>query len=139
MNFRRSLNSANRRSFLSLGAAAFSAWGYPQGDITIRAIAFDAFVIFDPRPVFSLVERLFPEKGRDLVNTWRTRQFEYTWLRSVSNQYVDFWHVTEDALTFAAKSLAVDLSAESRRKIMNAYLELRSWPEVPQGLRLLKE
>jgi 2-haloacid dehalogenase len=35
------------------------------------AIAFDAFPIFDPRPVAALCEALFPGRGGDLVNLWR--------------------------------------------------------------------
>ena len=64
----------------------------------IKAIAFDAFVIFDPRPLVGLAEQLFPGKGEDLGDQWRTRQFEYTWLRVTSKRYVDFWQVTEEAL-----------------------------------------
>ena len=46
---------------------------------------------------------MFPGKGAELSNAWRTRQFEYTWLRTMSGRYADFWHVTEEALIFAAK------------------------------------
>jgi 2-haloacid dehalogenase len=74
-----------------------------------------------------------------LVSLWRTRQFEYTWLRSLTGHYVDFWQVTEDALNFAAKSLAIDLTVETRRQIMNGYLDLHCWPEVPRGLRTVKD
>ena len=38
----------------------------------------------------------FPSKGAELSNAWRTRQFEYTWLRTISRSYADFWKVTED-------------------------------------------
>ena len=36
-----------------------------------KLIAFDAFAIFDPRPVFGLAETLFPGRGADLSNAWR--------------------------------------------------------------------
>jgi hypothetical protein len=52
----------------------------------LKAIAFDAFPIFDPRPVSRLAETLFPGEGADLSNAWRTRQFEYQWLRALSCQ-----------------------------------------------------
>ena len=91
----------------------------------IRALAFDAFPIFDPRSVFHLVECLFTDKGRELNNLWRTRQFEYQWLRSLSGAYQDFWTVTQDALIFAANSLNVDLTDGKRVEIMNAYLNLK--------------
>lgn len=104
-----------------------------------KAVAFDAFPIFDPRPVFVLAEKLFPGKGPDLSNTWRTRQFEYTWLRTVSHRYADFWKVTEDALVFSARTLQLDLTSEKREKLMNAYLELEAYPDVLPALRLLRD
>jgi 2-haloacid dehalogenase len=51
--------------------------------------------ILDPRPVFALAEQLFPGTGAELRTAWRTRQFEYQWLRAVAGQYVDFWQGTE--------------------------------------------
>src|SRR5262249_1298437 len=111
-----------------------------QGAATlVRAIAFDAFPILDPRPVFALAEELFPGKGADLAAAWRTRQFEYAWLRTLSRRYADFWQVTEDPLIFAANLLKLDLSTNSRARLMNSYLEIRCWPDVPAALRSLKD
>jgi len=105
----------------------------------IKAIAFDAFPIFDPRPVFALAETLFPGKGAALSDEWRTRQFEYTWLRVVSRHYVDFWQVTQDSLTFAANKLTLELGPDKRQNLMNAYLELKTWPDVSPALDTLKK
>ena len=105
----------------------------------IRAVAFDAFPILDPRPVFALVEELYPEKGVELSNLWRDRQFEYAWLRTLSRRYSDFSQVTDDALVFAAKALRVELTPEKHARLMGAYLELRCWPDVPDALRSLKK
>ena len=55
--------------------------------------------------VFALAQQLFPGKGVDLSNAWRTRQFEYQWLRALAEHYADFWRATEDALVFAATLL----------------------------------
>jgi 2-haloacid dehalogenase len=104
----------------------------------VEAIAFDAFPIFDPRPVLALTEELFPGKGAELSQAWRTRQFEYTWLRTVAGRYADFWQVTEDALTFAAETLRLDLSPDKRSRLMRSYLELKTWPDVPDALKALK-
>jgi len=103
-----------------------------------KAVAFDAFPIFDPRPVFTLCETLFPGKGLELSNAWRTRQFEYAWLRVMSERYADFWQITEDSLRFAAKLSKVDLTTEKREQLMNSYLELKPWPDVPPALKKLK-
>ena len=104
----------------------------------IQAIAFDAFPILDPRPVFALVNELYPRKGVELGNLWRTKQFEYTWLRTLAGRYSDFCQVTNDALVFATKSLKVDLTPDNHDRLMGAYLQLRCWPDVPAALRSLK-
>ena len=65
----------DRREFLSLaaGGVAASIWPLRLSAATLslrpfKVIAFDAFPIFDPRPVFQLAEALFPGKGTDLSN-----------------------------------------------------------------------
>src|SRR5262245_50450145 len=75
-----------------------------------KAVAFDYFVLFNPDSVVPAVERVSPGKGRELTNLWRTRQFEYSWLRSITDRYADFLAVTEDALVYAANSLHVELT-----------------------------
>jgi len=135
----------NRREFLSL-TASVTAGLLVSNPIaraatrpTIKAIAFDGFTTFDPRPVFALAEELFPGKGADLSNAWRIRQFDYAWLRTLSQQYVDFWQITEDALVFAAKMLKLELSPEKCRQLMHAYLEIHAWPDALPALRSLKD
>src|SRR5882724_7260573 len=111
--------SLNRREFLKLAAAgvvtgltASRPLAHATTGSKIKAIAFDAFPIFDPRPVFALAEQLFPGKGAELSNAWRTRQFEYQWLRVLSGHYADFWQTTEDALVFSGEMLKLDLTAD---------------------------
>jgi 2-haloacid dehalogenase len=104
----------------------------------IKAIAFDAFPILDPRPVFALVNELYPGKGTELTSLWRIRQFEYGWLRTMSGRYADFWQATGDALSFAATALKLELPPGNRARLMDAYRKLGCWPDVPAALRSLK-
>ena len=137
--------SLDRREFFNLAAAGIAA-GLLASTSQVRAavmpkikgIAFDAFPIFDPRPVFALAEQLFPGKGAELSNAWRTRQFEYQWLRALSNHYADFWQATEDALVFSCKMLKLDLTQGKRKQLMDAYLELKAWPDAVPALKALK-
>jgi 2-haloacid dehalogenase len=105
---------------------------------TIKAVAFDAFSIFDPRPVFALAEQLYPGRGAELGNAWRTRQFEYQWLRALSGRFADFWQATDDALVFSANLIKLDLTPEIHARLMDAYLNLGVWPDVPPALQALK-
>src|SRR4051794_30722295 len=77
-----------------------------------KAVALDAFTTLDPRPVALRAEEVFPGKGAPLADLWRARQFEYTWLRTVSRTYADFRQITEESLVYAAGALALDLSSE---------------------------
>jgi 2-haloacid dehalogenase len=135
----------NRRTFTALTAAGtatallLSDQARAAGRTTFKAIAFDGFPVIDPRPVFARVEEMFPGKGAELSASWRTRQFEYTWLRTLGGRYADFWHVTEEALIFAARSLKIELSPEQRDRLMQTYLELKAWPDVPSALRQLRD
>ncbi len=105
----------------------------------IKAVAFDAFVIFDGRPLSALIESLFPGKGAELGNAWRARQFEYQWLRALSGRYADFARTTEDGLVFAARQLRLELPPEKRQHLLNAYLELKAWPDVSPALTALRQ
>lgn len=132
----------SRRDFVTLAAggavAAVAGRSAEAAKPAIKAVAFDGFPIIDPRPVFAKVEELFPGKGRELSNAWRTRQFEYTWLRTLGGRYVDFWQVTEQSLAFAARTLAIDMPADKRDQLMQTYLALKAWPDVAPALQQLK-
>jgi 2-haloacid dehalogenase len=104
-----------------------------------KAIAFDYFVLFNPDSVVSEVERVFPGRGREFTNLWRTRQFEYTWLRSITNHYVDFFAITDDALVYTAAAMKLELAPDNKRRLMEAYLRLTPWPDTADALRRLKE
>ncbi|MEP6839260.1 MAG: haloacid dehalogenase type II [Bradyrhizobium sp.] len=139
--------SAHRRDFLHLvaGSVAAAAIVAPAvkaqapGPGKVRAIAFDGFPIIDPRPVFAKSEEMFPGKGAELSNAWRTRQFEYTWLRTMSGSYVDFWQVTEQALVFAAKLTKIELPGAQRDELMASYLGLKAWPDAAAALKKLRD
>jgi 2-haloacid dehalogenase len=104
----------------------------------VKGMAFDAFAVFDPRPVATLTEKLYPGSGVALTNLWRTRQFEYTWLRTISGRYSDFMRVTEEALVFATRTLKLDLPSDIRDELLQAYLGLEAWPDAAPVLQKLK-
>jgi 2-haloacid dehalogenase len=134
----------SRRQFIASGVSAVAAAPLFARSLNLprlkqfKAVAFDAFPIFDPRPVFKAASNLFPAKGSDLANQWRTSQFEYSWLRTAAGQYKDFWQITKDALLFAAKKTGVTLSPDVMDQLMNQYLQLNTWTDVKPSLDQLK-
>jgi len=105
----------------------------------IKAVAFDAFAIFNPLPVFALTEKIFPGKGKEIAESWRIKQFEYTWLRQSADQYRNFMDITIDALVFATRKALVTLSDTDKTMLVNAYLSLELWPDVLPTLEFLKK
>lgn len=136
--------AVDRRGFLHMAAGAVASGALSNTPVVaegrrFRALAFDGFPVFDPRPVFALAESLFPGHGAELGAAWRTRQFEYQWLRTLSGQYADFLRTTDEALAFAARSLQLELTAGKRERLVHAYLELRAWPDARGVLRSLAD
>jgi len=104
----------------------------------IKALAFDAFgTLFDVHSVVSAVNEKFPGQGAAVSAGWRTRQLEYTWLRSLMGRYEDFWHVTESALVATCSALKLPLDTATRGQLMEIYLHLDPFPEVKQALKAL--
>ena len=103
----------------------------------VRGYVFDAYgTLFD---VHSVVEigREITGDPMTLSATWRQKQLEYTWLRSLMGRYEDFWIVTEAALRYAIQRLGLSASEVQIRRLMDAYLSLACFPEVPAALTRL--
>ena len=105
----------------------------------LRALVFDAYgTLFDVYSVTALCDELFPGSGPALAALWRTKQLQYSLLRSMMNRYKDFWQLTQDGLVYAAESLKLDLTPGKRARLMDAYLILSAFPDVEPSLRRLK-
>jgi 2-haloacid dehalogenase len=111
----------------------------PMSLITgIRACVFDAYgTIFDIASAAARCASLPPGQGAALTATWRERQLQYTWLRTLQGRYVDFWQVTGDALDYALDAHAL-AGAGLRDELMDCYRTLAAFPEVPDVLRRLR-
>jgi 2-haloacid dehalogenase len=104
----------------------------------IKACVFDAYgTLFD---VHSAVEKHRYRLGdmADQVSMlWRTKQLEYTWLRSLMGHHADFWQVTQDALDYAFDMHSIN-DPDLHKALLEAYLKLDCYPEVPEALSTLK-
>ena len=102
-----------------------------------KGFIFDAYgTLFD---VHSVIEagREITQDPQTLSLAWRQKQLEYTWLRALMGRYEDFWRVTEAALRFAVRRLALTASEAQLGRLMEAYLSLASFPEVKTALERL--
>jgi 2-haloacid dehalogenase len=105
--------------------------------VAAQAFVFDAYgTLFDVHCVVATLKEVTAE-AEAVSMLWRTKQLEYTWLRSLMGRYVDFWAVTDEALRFALKRHGVQLSADQHAAMFNAYLQVSAYPEVPATLEAL--
>jgi 2-haloacid dehalogenase len=81
---------------------------------------------------------MFPGNGKALAAMWRSKQLQYTLLRSMMNRYKDFRQVTQDGLVYAAHALRLELTADKRTRLMDAYMTLTAFADVKPGLQQLK-
>src|SRR5579863_4962909 len=107
----------------------------------LRAVVFDAYgTLLDVHAAMGRhAARLGPDWQR-MSAEWRTKQIEYTWVRSLAGpaHHRDFWTLTQEALAFVAarygitdKVLLVDL--------LDAYRRLDAYPDAVSVLSRLRD
>ena len=107
---------------------------------TLRAILFDAYgTLLDVHSVAARAEQLFPGQGHALSALWRDRQLQYSWLRTLSGQYADFWQVTGDGLDYAVARLGLTLTSSDRALLLGEYLRLAAFADAAPMLQAVSE
>ncbi len=105
----------------------------------VHAIVFDAYgTLFDVHSVVGRCEQLFPGHGQSLSRSWRSKQLEYTWLRSLMGRYEDFESITRAALNYVCRSLDLPLTGGAAQSLMDEYRRLEPYSEVPAVLDSLR-
>ena len=106
---------------------------------TFTHCVFDAYgTLFDVHSAVGRYREVLGEKADPVSILWRTKQLEYTWLRSLMRQHVDFWQITSDALEYAFSAHEI-INPELQNQLLQAYHQLDCYPEVPETLKLLKD
>jgi len=105
----------------------------------IKLCVFDAYgTLFD---INSVTKQYCNELG-DLLepfsSLWRSKQLEYSWLRSLMDRYEDFWYVTEESLNYALDYFNIK-NEFLKINLLNAYENINCYEEVPNALSKLKE
>jgi 2-haloacid dehalogenase len=103
-----------------------------------RALVFDAYgTLYDVHSVQALCDSLWPGKGAQLSQLWRTKQLEYTWQRSLMRRYAPFSQVTREALAYCCAFLKLKMDRGHEDALMTQYLRLSAFPDVPGALQAL--
>ena len=109
------------------------------GNREIDLCLFDAYgTLFDVTAAAAEKQSELGDQWQALSSLWRTKQIEYTWLRSLMGSHADFWQVTGDALDFAMDTLGME-NPRLREELMMLYKQLSAYPEVRGVLAKLRD
>ena len=104
----------------------------------IQAVVFDAYgTLFDfASPVARRRERI-GDRAEELLELWRRKQLEYSWLRTLMARHTDFWRVTGDALDYAMAAVGLT-DPVLRAELMQLYLDLDAYPDARPTVEKVK-
>jgi len=104
-----------------------------------KACVFDAYgTLFDVHDPAAALAAELGERGPAISAQWRTKQLEYTWLRSLMGRYADFAQVTADALDYALEVNGLS-GSPVRDKLLTLYRSLAAYPDAAPCLKSLKD
>ena len=105
----------------------------------VQACVFDAYgTLFDIHAPTAAIADELGDKAQSLSDMWRAKQLQYTWLRSLMDEYTDFWQVTGEGLDYALAAHDIDNPA-IRQALMDLYLTLDAYPDALATLQQLKD
>jgi 2-haloacid dehalogenase len=101
---------------------------------------FDAYgTLFDVHAAVRANRDAVGPQADRLSEMWRSKQLEYTWVRSLMDAYADFQQCTAKALDWSAQMAGLKLSDDLRARLLAAYDTLAAFPEVETVLAALKQ
>ncbi len=107
-------------------------------DQRLKACVFDAYgTLFDVHAPAAALASELGERGAAISAQWRTKQLEYTWLRSLMGRYADFAQVTADALDHALAANGLD-GSPVRERLLSLYTSLSPYPDAASCLEAVK-
>ena len=104
----------------------------------IRVIVFDAYgTLLDVQSVLDAATAVLGEKAGDVVDLWRLKQLEYSWLRTLIGSYADFDQVSRDALSYALALHGAEIGDKERQRLLDAWFRPNPFLDVPEALLAL--
>ncbi len=106
----------------------------------MAAIGFDVYgTLVDPLAMSATLGFAVGERAAEMAGIWRAKQLEYSFRRTLMNDYENFDVCTRDALRYAARAMGVALSDIEEQRLMRGYLHLQPYPDVVPGIEKLQQ
>jgi 2-haloacid dehalogenase len=101
-------------------------------------LAFDVYgTLIDPFRMEDHLRAIFGGRAKEATELWRSKQLEYSFRRALMKKYESFDVCTAQALRFVSGQLDVSLDEETMRNLLEQYLRLPAYPDVPTALEEL--
>ena len=113
--------------------------------MVLNTCVFDAYgTLFDVNAAARIAanepnRELFKKVWPEVSNTWRMKQLQYTWLRSMTDSYIDFWSITQNSIDYALEAHKLHNDLALKERLLALYWELQPYSEVSQMLKELKK
>ena len=113
--------------------------------MSLNTCVFDAYgTLFDVNAAARTAadepnREVFKEVWPGVSNLWRMKQLQYTWIRSMTETYIDFWSITQDSLDFALETHKLRNDLALKERLLALYWELQPYSEVSRVLKELKK
>ena len=113
--------------------------------MSVNTCVFDAYgTLFDVNAAARIAanepnREVFKEVWPSVSSIWRMKQLQYTWLRSMTGSYIDFWSITQNSLDFALETHDLQNHLELKERLLALYWELQPYAEVSRMLKELKK
>jgi 2-haloacid dehalogenase len=102
-------------------------------------LAFDVYgTLIDPFRMEDHLRAIFGARAKEAAELWRSKQLEYSFRRALMKKYESFDVCTAQALRFVFRQLDVPLADETERNLLDQYLRLPAYEDVPDALEELE-
>ena len=98
-------------------------------------LAFDVYgTLIDPFRMEDHLRPGFGARAKEATELWRGKQLEYSFRRALMKKYENFDVCTAQALQFVSLQFGVPLAEKTVRDLLDQYLRLPVYPDVPAAL-----
>lgn len=104
----------------------------------IKAIVFDAYgTLYDTNSIGPAIAADFPGHAELVTALWRSKQLEYSWLRTMMHRWEDFGIVTRESLRYVLETVGLSTEPAILDRLVEAQNRLTPYPEAAQALDTL--
>jgi 2-haloacid dehalogenase len=106
----------------------------------VQLIVFDAYgTLFDVHAAVAQQAGRIGPGFAEMSASWRQKQLEYSWTRTLMGRHADFWTCTREALDWAMAAHGVRPVAGLRDDLLGAYRTLRPFADADPALLTLRD